>query len=81
MAPNAWRGSVRTPTEASRGKRSVASAVIEATLRRALAGGRAGIPHFDGKRRIEEAVSDLRFPSHATLRPAWPTQSAAIIER
>lgn len=28
-----------------------------------------GIPHFESKRRIEEAVAGLRFPSYTVLRP------------
>jgi uncharacterized protein YbjT (DUF2867 family) len=30
-----------------------------------------GIPHFDNKWRIEEAVRGLRFPSHVILRPVF----------
>src|SRR5689334_23559370 len=32
---------------------------------------RTGIPHFDSKWRIEEAVRALRFPSHVILRPVF----------
>src|SRR5207244_2004414 len=32
---------------------------------------RTGVPHFDNKRRIEETVRDLRFPSHVILRPVF----------
>jgi len=32
---------------------------------------RTGIPHFESKRRIEEAVLGLRFPSHVILRPVF----------
>src|SRR5471032_2287069 len=32
---------------------------------------RTGIPHFDNKGRIEEAVRGLRFPSHVILRPVF----------
>ncbi len=32
---------------------------------------RTGIPHFDNKWRIEEAVRGLRFPSHVILRPVF----------
>jgi uncharacterized protein YbjT (DUF2867 family) len=32
---------------------------------------RTGIPHFDSKWRIEEAVRGLRFPSHVILRPVF----------
>jgi uncharacterized protein YbjT (DUF2867 family) len=30
-----------------------------------------GVPHFDNKRRIEETVRGLRFPSHVILRPVF----------
>jgi uncharacterized protein YbjT (DUF2867 family) len=30
-----------------------------------------GIPHFDNKRRIEDTVRGLRFPSHVILRPVF----------
>ena len=30
-----------------------------------------GIPHFDNKSRVEQAVRDLKFPSHAILRPVF----------
>ena len=30
-----------------------------------------GVPHFDSKWRIEEAVRGLRFPSHVILRPVY----------
>src|SRR5246127_3159566 len=30
-----------------------------------------GVPHFDNKWRIEEAVRSLRFPSHVILRPVF----------
>jgi uncharacterized protein YbjT (DUF2867 family) len=30
-----------------------------------------GVPHFDSKWRIEEAVRGLRFPSHVILRPVF----------
>src|SRR5258707_2001911 len=30
-----------------------------------------GVPHFDNKWRIEEAVRGLRFPSHVILRPVF----------
>jgi uncharacterized protein YbjT (DUF2867 family) len=30
-----------------------------------------GIPHFDNKYRVEEAVRALRFPSHTILRPVF----------
>jgi uncharacterized protein YbjT (DUF2867 family) len=32
---------------------------------------RTGVPHFDNKWRIEEAVRRLRFPSHVILRPVF----------
>ena len=32
---------------------------------------RTGIPHFDNKYRVEEAVRALRFPSHTILRPVF----------
>jgi uncharacterized protein YbjT (DUF2867 family) len=32
---------------------------------------RTGVPHFDSKWRIEQAVRDLRFPSHVILRPVF----------
>src|ERR1700753_2058292 len=32
---------------------------------------RTGVPHFDSKRRIEETVRGLRFPSHVILRPVF----------
>src|SRR3981189_1815239 len=32
---------------------------------------RTGVPHFDGKWRIEETVRGLRFPSHVILRPVF----------
>src|SRR6202047_4102996 len=32
---------------------------------------RTGIPHFDNKWRIEEAVRGLRFPSYVILRPVF----------
>src|SRR5258706_8105037 len=32
---------------------------------------RTGIPHFDNKRRIEETVRSLHFPSHVILRPVF----------
>ena len=32
---------------------------------------RTGIPHFESKRRIEEAVLGLGFPSHVILRPVF----------
>ncbi|HEY2476174.1 MAG TPA: NmrA/HSCARG family protein [Candidatus Cybelea sp.] len=32
---------------------------------------RTGIPHFESKRRIEETVRSLRFPSHVILRPVF----------
>src|SRR5260221_13885968 len=32
---------------------------------------RTGVPHFDNKWRIEEAVRGLRFPSHVILRPVF----------
>src|ERR1700752_1752853 len=32
---------------------------------------RTGIPHFDNKRRIEETVRGLHFPSHVILRPVF----------
>ena len=32
---------------------------------------RTGVPHFDSKWRIEEAVRGLRFPSHVILRPVF----------
>ena len=32
---------------------------------------RTGIPHFDSKWQIEEAVRGLRFPSHVILRPVF----------
>src|SRR5256885_14035901 len=32
---------------------------------------RTGVPHFDNKRRIEETVRGLRFPSHVILRPVF----------
>src|SRR5437762_2091769 len=32
---------------------------------------KTGVPHFDNKWRIEEAVRGLRFPSHVILRPVF----------
>ena len=32
---------------------------------------RTGIPHFDNKWRIEEAVRSLKFPSHTIVRPVF----------
>jgi uncharacterized protein YbjT (DUF2867 family) len=32
---------------------------------------KTGIPHFDNKWRVEEAVRGLGFPSHAILRPVF----------
>jgi uncharacterized protein YbjT (DUF2867 family) len=32
---------------------------------------KTGIPHFDNKFRIEQTVKELRFPSHAILRPVF----------
>jgi uncharacterized protein YbjT (DUF2867 family) len=32
---------------------------------------KTGIPHFDNKSRIEDAVRALRFPSHVILRPVF----------
>ena len=32
---------------------------------------KTGIPHFDNKFRIEQAVKELRFPSHAIIRPVF----------
>ena len=32
---------------------------------------RTGVPHFDSKSRIEDAVRALRFPSHVILRPVF----------
>jgi uncharacterized protein YbjT (DUF2867 family) len=32
---------------------------------------RTGVPHFDNKFRIEEAVKKLKFPSHVILRPVF----------
>jgi uncharacterized protein YbjT (DUF2867 family) len=32
---------------------------------------KTGIPHFDNKWRVEEAVRGLRFPSHTILRPVF----------
>src|SRR5258706_12271573 len=32
---------------------------------------RTGVPHFDSKSRIEDAVRALRFTSHVILRPAF----------
>src|ERR1700690_4430792 len=32
---------------------------------------RTGVPHFDNKWRIEEAVRALEFPSHVILRPVF----------
>jgi uncharacterized protein YbjT (DUF2867 family) len=32
---------------------------------------RTGIPHFDNKARVEQTVRELKFPSHAILRPVF----------
>ncbi len=32
---------------------------------------RTGIPHFDNKARVEQAVRGLKFPSHVILRPVF----------
>jgi uncharacterized protein YbjT (DUF2867 family) len=32
---------------------------------------KTGIPHFDNKFRVEETVKELRFPSHAIIRPVF----------
>lgn len=32
---------------------------------------KTGIPHFDNKRRVEEKVRSLKFPSYAILRPVF----------
>jgi uncharacterized protein YbjT (DUF2867 family) len=32
---------------------------------------KTGIPHFDNKFRVEQTVKELRFPSHAIIRPVF----------
>ena len=51
---------------ARRGRRSTTS-----TRRSGSAHRNTGIPHFDNKRRVEETVRALGFPSYAIIRPVF----------
>jgi uncharacterized protein YbjT (DUF2867 family) len=69
---NTWEAGVER--EEAQGKR-LATLAREAGVEHYVytsvgsANRRTGIPHFDNKWRIEEAVRALRFPSHVILRP------------
>jgi len=71
---NTWEAGVER--EEAQGKR-LATLAREAGVQHYVytsvgsANQRTGIPHFDNKWRIEEAVRALRFPSHVILRPVF----------
>jgi uncharacterized protein YbjT (DUF2867 family) len=71
---NTWEAGVER--EEAQGKR-LATLAREAGVQHYVytsvgsANQRTGVPHFDNKGRIEEAVRGLRFPSHVILRPVF----------